>query len=156
EERDADELEHAGRAAGPQVLSHPPLRPGAEVVDEADRGDRRHARLEDGDDPADQREAQAPVVRRVWAEGEQDVPQLPRAVDEPAEIASRRAVAQRELDLLDAQPGAQRVESHPRLAAESGGGREAGSAGAGREHALAGEWLTELAPRPKPHERGGR
>ena len=41
---------------------------GEEIVGEADRDDRRHARLERAHDPADEREAQAAVVGRERAE----------------------------------------------------------------------------------------
>ena len=48
------------------------------------------------------------------------VPQLPRAVDEPAEVAARRTVAERKLHLADTQPRPRRVDRHPHLAAEPG------------------------------------
>ena len=65
DERDADELEHAGRPAGAEVRRRsrapgPAKRSSARPI-AATGGD---ARLERADDPADERQAQAAVVRR--------------------------------------------------------------------------------------------
>ena len=47
------------------------------------------------------------------------------AVHEAARVAAGRAVRERQLDLRDAQPGADGVDRHPHLAAEAGREREA-------------------------------
>src|SRR3954471_8252822 len=59
---------------------------------------------------------------------------------------------QRQLDLLDVEPGADRVEGHPHLAPEAGRSREAALASPGRERALAGERLTEIPAGRKPEQ----
>ena len=74
DERDADELEHAGRrgrrgGAPAKPRSGPAKRSSASPI-AATGGD---ARLERADDPADERQPQPAVVRRLRAEREQDV-----------------------------------------------------------------------------------
>ena len=62
----------------------------------------------------------------------EDVAQLARAVDEPAEVApGRRGDASGSSTSSTVRPAAQGVVRHPRLAAEPGGDREARAAGAG-------------------------
>ena len=81
-ERDADELEDAGRPPGARGApakprSGPAKRSSARPI--AATG--ADARLERADDPADERQAQAAVVVGERAEGEQDVAQLAAAVE---------------------------------------------------------------------------
>ena len=85
DERDPDELEHAGRAPRAQVLAEAPLLPAPAVVGEADRGDQR---LVERHGPADERQARAAVVHAQGARGEQRVEQLAPAVEEAARVAA--------------------------------------------------------------------
>ena len=80
--------------------------------------------MRDGDDPADEREAQAAVVSSLRPEGEHDVAQLAAAVQEAAEIAAGGAVLELDLGLGDREPAPGRVGRHRRLAAEPGRERE--------------------------------
>ena len=75
--------------------------------------------------PADERQAQPAVVDGERAGGEERVDELAAAVREAAEVAAGLAVAQRQLELRDAEPGARGVDRHAHFAAESGGEREA-------------------------------
>src|SRR5918996_469783 len=49
----------------------------------------------------------------------------PRGVDEPRRVTAARPVLEVELDLLEGEPGAQRVDRHAHLAPEPGREREA-------------------------------
>ena len=86
------------------------------------------------------------MVDAERAEGEQHVAQLSRPVQEAAEVAAGRPVAEGQLDLLDGQPASESVERHPRLTAEAGRARKAPAAGSGRQRALSRERLAQLAP----------
>ena len=76
-----------------------------DVVGEPDRGDEPDVAAEAGE-PADDRQSQAAVVDRGRPGAEERVDELVRSVREAAQISSRGSVAERQLDLLDAQPGA--------------------------------------------------
>ena len=121
--------------------------PGEEVVGEPDRRDRGDSRLERADDPAGERQAQPAVVCCLRTERKQNVAQLACPVREPAQVAPGRAVAERELDLLDRDAGLDRVARHPRLAAEPGRGREHRPPCRRRKRALPRERLAQLASR---------
>ncbi len=84
------------------------------------------------------------MVARERAAGERRLHELAAAVDEARCIAAARAMAQRELELLNAEPRANRVDRHPHLAAEAGSRREAGNARGRRERALARERLARV------------
>jgi len=65
-------------------------------------------------------------------------------VDEPAEVAARRTMAQRKLHLADAQSRPRGVDRHPHLAAEAGRNREARRPCRSRERALSRKRLAHL------------
>ncbi len=101
-----------------------PLLAAPDVVRDADRRHGQQARLGDGDEPADEREPQPAVVAPLRPECQQDVAELPAAVDEAAQIARGGAVFQRQAGLPDAELRVHRVGGHCRLAAEAGSERE--------------------------------
>ena len=74
------------------------------VVGEADRASTSGSC--ERDRPADERQPQAAVVDAQRAGREQRVDELAAAVEEAARVAAGRAVLERQLDLLDAQPRA--------------------------------------------------
>ncbi len=113
-----------------------------EVVREPEQRDRCNPRVGEADDPADERQPEAAVVRRLRAEGEQDVPELAASMDEAGEIADGGAMLELELDLAELEAGSKRIDRHPRLDAEAGREREAGGSRRRREDALPGERLT--------------
>ena len=73
-------------------------------------------------------------------------------MDEARPVAARRAVVEVELDLLEGEAGAERVDRHAHLAAEAGSEREAGRAGAGTDDPLAGERLPRCGARAEANE----
>src|SRR3954462_6038973 len=90
--------------------------------------------------------------RRPRPAGGRCVGQLPAAVQEAAEVASRRPVAQFELALFDPEAGADCVDRHTHLAAEPRREREAGGTGSRRERPLSGERLARLVAAAEPDE----
>src|SRR6266542_6762902 len=109
------------------MFVEPTLGATPEIVGKADCRDRRDGRtVREPDLPADERQPQAAEVQPERATGVEGVAQLTCPVHEPAQIATCRAVAERQLDLANAQAPARGVDGHPNLAAESGGDREAG------------------------------
>ncbi len=56
---------------------------------------------------------------------EDGVDELAAAMEEARRVATGRAVVEVELDLLELEPGAKRVDRHPYLAAEAGRERKA-------------------------------
>ncbi len=126
-----------------------------DVVGEADRGHEPHVAAQAGE-PADDRQAQAAVVDGGRPGGEQRVDELVCAVREAAQVAAGGAVAERQLDLLDAQPGAGGVDRRAHLAAEAGGKREDGAARGGRKRALARERLARVDARQRLDQHAGR
>jgi hypothetical protein len=131
DQRDPDELQHAGRSPCAKVRAEAALAPAPEVVCETDRGNRR-----DGGPsrqrrrPADERQAPAAIVDGERPGGEQRVDELAPPVQEPAQVATGRPVAERQRHLADAEAGASRVDRHPDLAAEARRERERGPPGA--------------------------
>ena len=109
-----------------KVLAEAALLPAPEVVGDAERRDGQDARLRDCHDPADEREPQAAVVRRLRAEGEDDVAKLAAAVHEAGKVAPGRPVLELELGLADRELRLRGVRGHRRLAAEAGREREDG------------------------------
>jgi hypothetical protein len=95
------------------------------------------------------------VADSLRAEGEQRIEQLAAPVGVAGDIPPGRAVAERQLDFTDRQPGVQHVDRHADLAAETGGEREADAPSALRESALAGERLPGLEAGPQADERAG-
>ena len=73
-------------------------------------------------------------------------------MQEAAEVASCRPVAQRQLALFDPEARADRVDRHSHLAAEARREREAGGAGGRRERALPGERLARLVAAAEPDQ----
>ena len=63
-------------------------------------------------------------------------------------VTAGRAVVEVEVDLLHAQPGSERVDRHPHLAAEPGCEREARGAGTLAQATLSGERLAGREARP--------
>ena len=90
-------------------------------------GDRATAGCGDADGPADERQAQAAVVRRLRAEASSTSRSWRPRWRKPR-VAAGRAVLELELDLDDLQPRPGRVDRHTRLHAEAGREREAGRA----------------------------
>ena len=72
---------------------------------------------------------------------EEHVAKLPPTVDEAAEVATRGAVREVELDLADVEAGMKRVDRHARLDAEAGGDRKHLGPCPHRERPLAGQGL---------------
>ena len=106
-----------------------------EVVREPDQRHGRDRRLQDADEPADERQPEAPVVRRLRAEREQDVAELSPAVQEPGRSRPVARCSSSSSSSTSSSPAA-RVRRHARLHAEPGRDREAGGR-AGREEPLA-------------------
>ena len=115
----------------PTSFSVPVVAPGAEmgpkaalgaapeVVGEPDRGDGRDRGHDEADDAAHERQpqaAEAPALRRERRK--QQIAELAAAVDETGGVAARGAVLELQLHLPHVEPGAQRVDRHPRLDAE--------------------------------------
>ena len=121
-----------------------PLRPAPEVVGETDRGDDEDGGLGQTHDPADEREAQAPKVDAQRPAGEQQVGELPPAMDEAEQITSGRAVREVEFHLLDVEVRTRGVDRHPRLDAEARGHGEQRRARPAGEPALARQWLARI------------
>ena len=65
------------------------------------------------------------MVRRLRAEGEQEVAELAAAVEEAARVARRRPVLEVELDLRDVEAGLHGVDRHPVSTPKPGREREA-------------------------------
>ena len=97
--------------------------------------------MREPDDPADEREPQAAVVAALRAERQQDVAELPAAVEEAAQVAAGGAVLEVDARVTDREPRVHGVGRHRRLAAEAGGEREDGGARLLRQPPLAGERL---------------
>ena len=81
------------------------------------------------------------MIHGQRARGEQCVEQLPSAVPGTRRVAPGRAVVEVEVDLLDGEPGPQRVDGHAHLTPESRRKREAGRPRLLAQPALAGERL---------------
>ena len=81
------------------------------------------------------------MVHRLRPAGEHEIGELTPAVREAADVAARRAVLERELDLLDLEPGPDGVDRHPRLDPEAHREREHGCARTRRQPSLPGERL---------------
>src|SRR6266540_125081 len=121
-----------------------------EVVRESDGRDRGDGRPVDQSDlPADQRQTQTSEAEAKGSAGVEHVAELPGAVDEAAEVAPGRAVAQRQLELTHPQTGPRRVDRHSHLASEPWGGRETRLPCGRREQTLAGERLARFEPGQK-------
>jgi hypothetical protein len=73
-------------------------------------------------------------------------------VREAGGVTAGRAVVEVEVDLLHAQPGSERVDRHPHLAAEPGCEWEARGAGPLAQATLSGERLAGLEARPQVDE----
>ena len=84
------------------------------------------------------------MVPALRPESQRDVAELTAAVQEAAQVASRRPVLERQLDLLHLEPGADGVHGHRGLAAEPGREREDLLPRRRRERPLAGERLARL------------
>ena len=100
-------------------------------------------------------ETVAPVVERERTGGGDGLDELAAAMGEACRIPAGRAVAEVELDLADVEPGLQRVDRHPHLAAEAARHREAGRPRSLAQVALARERLREQAPSPRLHDHPG-
>ena len=130
----------------PQVRAEAALGPAPEVVGEPDRGD-EPARATQRTSSRRAAGAGRGGSRRAARRASSDVASWRPRWTKPREVAAGRAVLERQLDLLDAEPGARRVDRHPRLAAEARREREDGRARAPRESARwPGERLARLEP----------
>ncbi len=133
-----------------------PLRPAPEIVGEPDRCDRRDGRHREPDHGADERQPEPAVVHGLRPAGEHELGELAAAVREPAQVTARRAMLELELDLLDLEPGADRVDRHPRLDPEAHRDREDRGARPRGEPPLARERLARDEAAAQPDQRAGR
>ena len=83
---------------------------------------------------------------------EHRVEQLAPPVEEPRRVAARGPVVEVDLDLLDGEAGAERVDGHAHLAAEAGREREAGRPGAYADEPLSRERLPGSDARAEPDQ----
>jgi hypothetical protein len=124
-----------------------------EIVGKPDRRDRRDRWVApQSHQPADHWQPQAPMVDGGGAAREERVEKLPSSVREAGHVATRGAVAERQLQLRDPEAGPNGVHRHPHLAAEACGERKARLAGVLREHPLARERLFRCETRERPNQ----
>ena len=100
------------------MCSEAPLGTAPEIVREADRRDGKHGRHRGADGCADERETQPTVVDCLRSAREDDLDELPSAVDEPADVPPGGTVLELQLDLVDHEPGPRSVDRHSRLDSE--------------------------------------
>src|SRR5207244_328759 len=108
--RNAEQLEHARRASASNVRAEAALGAAPEVVGKAEGRDRGNVgTVGEPDLPADERQSKPAEVDPERATGVERVAQLPRAVQEPVEVAAGGAVTKRQLDLAKPKTGSGRV-----------------------------------------------
>src|SRR5207247_10874604 len=116
--------------------------PAPDVAGEPERSDGFDGRVAPrAREPADQRKAKPTVVDGQRARSEKRVQELPSSMRKTFEVASRGAVQEVELDLLDRQTRLERVNRHTQLATEAGGEWETGRPGALAQASLPGARL---------------
>ena len=110
-EGDPDELQRAGRRARAEMRAEAALRAAPEVVREAERRDGRDFGRADGDDGADERQAEPADVASLRRERrEEHVAELAATMRVAREVPARRAVHEIELHLAHLEPGTQGVD----------------------------------------------
>ena len=113
-----DELQRSRRETASEVCSEAALGATPEIVRKPDRGDRKDGRHGDAHGRADERETQPAVIDGLWPAREEELDELPPAVDEPTDVAPGGAVLELQLDLVDHEPHSRGVDRHPRLDTE--------------------------------------
>ena len=127
--------------------------PAVHVVEEAEQRDERDPGIAAiGVRPAGERQPEPAVVDAERARRQHRVEQLAPPVEEARGVATRGSVVEVDLDLLEGEAGAQRVDGHAHLAAEARREREADGPGARAHEPLAGQRLPGADARAQPDQ----
>jgi hypothetical protein len=120
-----------------------PLLPAPEIVGEPEGRYGADCRVAlDAHHPPHERKSQTAVVDRQGTDGKQRVEKLATAMREARWVAPCFAMPEVDVDLLDSQACAHRVDGHPHLAPEAGREWEGGRARICAQPTLAGEGLS--------------